>query len=113
MSIWISLTVSNSDCEDGSQSLYEKNFTTNCVNMAQALGVCNPIYNPKIVDITKAHQLIDPLTDAYHKLRADKEQFRQYEATNGWGTVEQFMAFLFEYLRACEDFPYADVEVSR
>jgi hypothetical protein len=39
--------------------------------------------------------------------------FKMHDAPNGWGTYEQFLPWLEEYLRACEENPDAIVMVSR
>lgn len=40
-------------------------------------------------------------------------RFRAYDSPNGWGTYDNFVPWLEKYLAACEEYPDAEVRVSR
>lgn len=63
--------------------------------------------------ISLAKDLIKPLTDGLALLKADPEKFMKFDAPNGWGTYEHFVAFVEDYLAACIDNPDATIGVSR
>ncbi len=50
--------------------------------------------------------------ESIRQLSDRPELYRQYEAKNGWGTVECTLEFFIELLNACKDHPYAYVFVS-
>jgi len=45
------------------------------------------------------------------ELENNPEQYKQYEAPNGWGTVESTLHFYKYLLEACKEHPYAYVFV--
>lgn len=92
--------------------VFWRNTTHNHGKHADAVGVYTHLWHPNELGITKAHQLIEPLSEAARKLRANPEQYRQYDAKNGWGTVEHFTEFVEGVLQACIDHPDADIAVS-
>lgn len=57
--------------------------------------------------------LIQPLRDGLEKLRARPEHFEQFNPENGWGDYDGLVQFTERYLAACEEYPDADVRVSR
>ena len=63
--------------------------------------------------ITRAHELIAPLTEGLARLKHDPEQYRVFNPENGWGNYENLVHFVEEYLLACETHPNAVVHVSR
>lgn len=93
--------------------LYEANITHNLNKMAGAAGIYEIVWRPEEVGVTKAHQLIEPLTAAIAAMRADPQRFKVHDAPNGWGLYEHFLPWLEKYLAACREWPDADVSVSR
>lgn len=94
-------------------TVYESNITRNLNKMAEAAGIYQALWRPEEIGITKASQLIEPLTVGLAKLKADPDGFSQYDAPNGWGRHIHFVPFVEGYLEACIANPDADVEVSR
>ena len=93
--------------------IYEANITHNLTIMASAAEIYKHLWRPEEIGIAKARQLIEPLKLALGKLLADPEHFRQLNPSNGWGTYEGLVEFVRGYIAACEDYPDADVSVSR
>jgi hypothetical protein len=93
--------------------VYAANITHNLNEMADKAGIYYHLWRPEEVNITKAHQLIDPLERALEELKARKEYYKQFDSDNGWGTYEQFVPFVQKYLEACKAWPEADVSVWR
>lgn len=92
---------------------YTDNITHNLNRMAEEVGIYNHLWRPEEIDIFKAYQLIDPLREGLHKLKMYPDKFKAYNPENGWGTYEQFVKFVSNYLDACYEYPNATIEVSR
>ena len=99
--------------ETDEHELYWANITHNLVAMAAQARLYDPIWRPDSHNIEKARALIPYLTQGLETLEKNPEFFRAYDAKNGWGTYDQFVAFVQEYLEACEKYPDANIKVSR
>jgi hypothetical protein len=94
-------------------TVYTDNITHNLGKMAQEAGVYYPLWRPEEIGLTKAGELVPFLRAGLHILKAKPEEFRVFDAPNGWGRHEHLVAFLEAYLSACESHPDGDLEVSR
>jgi hypothetical protein len=92
---------------------YEANITHNLGKMAAAAGIYEHLWSPEEIGISKASQLIEPLTKGLELLKTKPEYFEQFNASNGWGLYKHFVPFVVDYLNACIAYPDADVSVSR
>jgi len=97
----------------GDSTIYNANITHNLTGMADAAGIYKALWRPDENGITKAHQLVEPLSAGLEKLRADPDRFSTFNPANGWGRYEGLVAFVEKYLNACRENPDADVTVSR
>ena len=93
--------------------VYSSNITHNLTDMAKEAGIYREVWRPEECGITKAVQLIEPLRKGIERLKAEPERFKPLSASNAWGTYEQFIPWLEQYLKACESFPDAEITVSR
>lgn len=93
--------------------LYDANITHNLNRMAEEAGLYGCLWRPEENGITKAGQLIEPLTRGLEMMRADRARFEAYNASNGWGLYEDFVPWLEQLLAACKAHPMATVEASR
>lgn len=93
--------------------VYTANITHNLNKMAEAAGIYKHLWRPDEIGITKAAQLIEPLTVGLADLKARPEFFATFDAENGWGKYPGLVRFVEAYLAACIADPDADVEVSR
>jgi hypothetical protein len=59
--------------------------------MAEAAGIYMHLWRPEEIGITKAHELIEPLTNGLKLLKDDPEKFKAYDSPNGWGTYKNFV----------------------
>lgn len=94
-------------------TVYDANITHNLNKMAEAAGIYKELWRPDEIGITKAFQLIEPLTAGWKRLCADREKFEAFNAPNGWGKYEHLVVFVHDYIEACKANPDADVSVSR
>ncbi len=90
------------------------NCTHNLAGMARAAGLYEVLWHPeKNPAYRTAGDVIPVLLAGLQRLAAEPDTFRQYEAPNGWGTYAGFVAFVAEVLSACQQYPEAQIEVSR
>lgn len=95
------------------QEIYTANITHNLARMADEAGIYKHLWRPEQVGVSKAGELIAPIRDGMELMRAEPDRFREFDASNGWGTYEDFLPWLAQLLGACELNPDAYVRVSR
>jgi hypothetical protein len=93
--------------------VFEANITHNLGRMADEAGIYEALWGPQEIGITKAAQLIEPLRAGLHRMVDESDRFRGFDAENGWGTYDDFLPWIVRYLAACQNYPEADVKVSR
>lgn len=93
--------------------VFTSNITHNLNVMAQTAGIYKYIWRPEELGIKTAAELIEPLRTGLRLLKSDPGRFKRYDASNGWGTYEQFVPWVEAYLKACEENPDAEVSVCR
>jgi hypothetical protein len=92
--------------------IYSANITHNLCKMASECGIYEALWRPEEINISKAEQLIVPLTKGLELLKSDPERFKKFNASNGWGRYEHFVPFVEKYLEACKENPDATISVS-
>lgn len=94
--------------------VYDANITHNMGRMASE---CGPLYaalwRPDEQGWTHARDLIEPLRDGLAILQSDRDRLEAFNPENGWGNYDTLLRFTTGYLAACEQWPDAEVEVSR
>lgn len=93
--------------------VFDQNITHNLGKMAQEAGIYMHLWRPEEIGIKQARQLIDPLTDAVARMKADPEKFKRYDSPNGWGMYKNFLPWVERYLAACTEHPLATVRAER
>jgi len=93
--------------------VYGANITHNLGKMADEAGIYKHLWRPDEIGVTKAEQLIEPLRAGLALLKSDPKRFRKFDDENGWGLYTNFVPFVEKYLQACEEYPDAEVTVSR
>jgi len=91
-------------------TVFTANYTHNCNVMASEAGIYKHLWRPDELGITKAHELIEPLTQGLLLMRRDPERFEALNPENGWGSYMSFVPWVQGYLNACIEYPDADVE---
>jgi hypothetical protein len=97
-------------CED---DYFSANITHNLGNMAGEAGIYQHLWRPEEIGITKAGELIEPLTKGLALMRLNPKHFEKLNPSNGWGRYEDFVPWIQEYLDACIENPDAEIAVSR
>lgn len=96
-----------------STTVYDANITHNLNKMASEAGIYRYLWRPDEIEVTHAHQLIEPLKAGLKLLKSDRVRFEAFNPINGWGNYDGLVCFIEEYLSACEEYPQAEVSVSR
>lgn len=92
--------------------VFSRNITHNLSKMAEEAGIYKHLWHPDQIGITKAYELIKPLTIGLELLKSDPKRFEKFNAPNGWGMYEHFVPFVEACLAACVEFQDADVRTS-
>ena len=93
--------------------VFTANITHNLNKMAEEAGIYEHLWRPDEIGVTHASQLIEPLKTGIALMKSDPKRFKKLGPPNGWGTYHDFVPWLEEYLKACEENPDAEVEVPR
>lgn len=94
-------------------AVYSANITHNLNRMAEAAGIYQHLWRPDELGVKEARELIAPLREGVARLKAEPDRFRALEPENRWGTYEDFVPWVEDYLAACEAHPGAAVRVWR
>ena len=95
------------------QQVFTGNITHNLTAMAAAAGIYKHLWRPEELGITRAAELIEPLSKGLELLLAEPDRFKAMNPSNGWGTYENLVYFVSNYIGACKKHPDADVEICR
>lgn len=100
------------------EEVYLANITHNLNKMAMEVSVQHHtlyeyLWRPEELEITKASELIYPLTIGLAKLKDNPDFYKTFDSPNGWGLYEHFVPFVEEYLQACTANPECTVHASR
>jgi hypothetical protein len=93
--------------------VYTDNITHNLNEMAEAAGIYKYLWRPEEINVTKAEQLIKPLSKGLAILKDDPVKFQKFNPSNGWGNYDILVSFVENYLEACKEYPEAEISVSR
>jgi hypothetical protein len=118
MSLDVTLFKTNPACDccgrgEEREVFYSSNITHNLNKMAEAAGIYMHLWQPEEIGITKAEELIGPLTEGLRLLKSDRAKFEAYNAANGFGLYVHFVPFVEKYLEACKQYPDAEVHACR
>jgi len=103
----------NKHKKEGRETYFTSNITHNLGEMAAKAGIYKHLWRPDEIGIVKAKKLISPLKDGLNRMKKNPSFYRQFEPENKWGTYENFIPWIEEYLKACETYPDALISVSR
>lgn len=99
--------------DDNDVELFSANITHNLGKMAGEADIYYALWRPDEKGWTHAKDVIKPLEAGLAKLKADPKHYEQFNSENGWGLYEHFVPFVEEVLKACKQYPSAEIEVSR
>lgn len=103
------VVVVTEDCGE----VFHANITHNLTAMAEEAGIYAPLWRPDELGVTKARELIEPLTKGLKLMRSNPDRFKTFNPSNGWGSYDVFLPWIKRYVEACRNYPDAEVSVSR
>lgn len=106
MSLDVTLTL------DG-EEVFSANITHNLGRMANKCGMYESLWRPDENRMLKAKDIIEDLADGLALMKSNPAFFRKFDAPNGWGLYEHFVPWVERYLKACFEYPEADISISR
>jgi len=99
--------------KEESECIYDGGTTHNLTKMADECDLYKALWRPDESEWDKAKDIIAPLKLGLTDLKLRPEHFKQFNSPNGWGMYEHFLEFVETYLKACEEYPEAIIEISR
>jgi hypothetical protein len=93
--------------------VFSANITHNLGRMAEEAGIYKHLWRPAEIDIVYAAQLVKPLKTGVELMKKEPERFKKFNAENGWGLYKHFIPWIEDYIKACEQYPDAKIEVDR
>ena len=113
LDVWLYTEVDTGGDEPHVVSLFDANITHNLNTMADEAGIYNELWRPEEIRAVHASDIVDAVEVGLKRLVAERERFEQLDSPGGWGTYEQFVPWVAEYLSACKEHPKAKIGVSR
>lgn len=93
--------------------LFDANITHNLGEMAGEAGIYEHLWRPEEIGAKYAGDIVGGIEMGLKLMKTDPKRFGTFNALNGWGTYEQFLPWIEEYLGACKENPKATIHVSR
>lgn len=95
------------------EELYSSNITHNLGKMAKEAGIYQALWRPDEPYPHKSKDIIEVVEKGLALMESDPYRFKNFDAANGWGTYDQFVPWIKDYLAALKQFPESDIKVSR
>lgn len=95
------------------REVFDANITHNMGRMAKECGLYEPLWRPDEIGVERAEQLIAPLASGLAVLLNEYDRLQEFNPENGWGDYDLLVRFTQNYLGACQEWPEAEVRVSR
>jgi len=95
------------------EEVYEGGTTHNLTDMADECDLYESLWRPQEVFRYKAKDIIPKLKMGLMDLKLRPEHFKKFNSPNGWGMYEHFLEFVEKYLKACQEYPEAEIGISR
>jgi hypothetical protein len=111
--VYLSYDEGKTYIEKEEEELYWANITHNLNKMAAEADIYQALWRPEEINSTKAKNIMKLLEKGLKNLKSRPEYFEQFNSSNGWGLYENFVPFVENYLKACKEFPNADIYVCR
>ena len=95
------------------EELFWKNITHNLGGMAKEAGIYEALWRPEEISATIAKDIIQLLENGVADRKKRPKHYKKFDSPNGWGLYVHFVPFVEDVLRACKEYPEAEIEVSR
>ena len=95
------------------EELYNCHITHNLNMMATEANLYIALWRPEELQVKTAADLLPILKSGLLMLKSDPNKFKKLNQKDGFGTYDQLVRFVGNYIKACEDHPGATISVSR
>ena len=113
MSLDVSLKINTCPhCDLGWEEVFEANITHNLWPMAKHAWIYEALRHPNLIKAEYARQIIDKVEKWLADMKKRPGYYRSFDASNGWGTYEDFIPWIEKYLEACKKYPQAMITTS-
>lgn len=113
LDFWLEVEVDTGASELHRIELYSANITHNLRPMAEEVGIYKCLWHPyDLYENPTAGMLVPHLESGLLKLKSHPKYYKQFNASNGWGTYENFVIFVEGVLNACKEHPKANAKTS-
>lgn len=93
------------------EDLFNCNITHNLGAMAEEAGIYKALWGHE--EVKTARELLDKIISGVHTMELEPERFKKFDASNGWGTYDDFMPWLYRLIEKLREYPNAKVYISR
>jgi len=87
------------------ESVYSSNITHNCNVMAMEANIYEALWHPERIRCFKAKDIIGIVTEGFVDMLKNPEYYKKFEPSNGWGTYEHFIDWVYDYTKALVKYP--------
>lgn len=110
LDFWLEMELDTGAPEPHKVELYSANITHNLSGMAMEAGIYMCLWRPdELWSNPTADKIIPILEEGLEKLKSNPEHYKQFDASNGWGTYKDFIPFVEGVLNACKKHPKSTV----
>jgi len=92
--------------------VFETNITHNVGVMAREAGIYKSIWRPDEMGVKCAGEIVETIEGGLERMKANPEKFKLLQHSS-WGTYDQFVEWVEEYLNKCKAIPKARIDVNR
>lgn len=93
--------------------VFDINITHNLGEMALKAGIYYALWKPEEIHKYQAKDILPILKNGYELLTKYPDFYKKYNSPNGFGVYEDFLKFVNEVIKACENDPDAYIDISR
>jgi hypothetical protein len=101
-------------------SVFSQNITHNLNTMAMTVELSNGMTLYDVMwrpdeqqGLKYARDIAELLDEGWNILLSDPDKFKIFNPSNGWGSYDGLVNFVYNYRNACWDNPDAELSVSR
>lgn len=87
------------------QEVFTVNITHNLTEMASAVNIYNGLWRPNYTFDKITPELLSKIEAGHRELYRNPEKYRKYDASNGWGTYDDFLPVVAKIMYALHEYP--------
>jgi hypothetical protein len=100
-------------CGHNGIGVFSANVTHNLTKMANEAGIYYALWRPEEIGAKTAGDIALIVRSGLEKMKEQPAHFQQFNPSNGWGSYIDFVTWVERYLEALEQYPKAEISVSR